>query len=243
VTPVTAERRIFRACAIFSVIDSFVILRGVDGAGSARQVRGPVTFQLTAIGTGPGRQELDPAWTLPVIRGASGAFISDGTLADPAGRRSRPVGPALDVEITVTGRAYRATAPTPPPGAPSGPQLVNLDPSQPTVTVTPFPVALWPGYGYPFPGSPYGYSIVRGEVLLAPGGAGVGQAQVTATTTAGDWSDAYLTDRTGQWVFVVPDAHAGAITFAARDSAGNSAHTTVTVTASTTVAAPVLIPT
>jgi hypothetical protein len=237
---VQAERRVARACAIFSMVDSFVGLRGVDGPGSARQVRGAVVFRLTAMGAGLRRRELDPAWTLPVVRSASGAFISRGVLLDPAGRRSRPVGPPLDVEITVTGRSYRATALPPVSGAPGGPQLVNLDPSQPTATVTPFPVALWPGYAYPFPDSPSGYSIVRGEVLRGPAGAGVDQAQVTAT--AGSWSDAYLTDATGQWVFVLPDAQAGAVAITARDSGGKSATTTVTVTASATIAAPVLIP-
>jgi hypothetical protein len=243
VTPVQAERRISRACAIFSAVDSFVMLRGVDGPGAARQFRGGVAFRLNAIGVGLARQDLDPAWTLPVIRGASGAFISDGTLLDPAGRRSRPVGPPLNMEITVTGRAYRATALPAVAGAPGGPQLVNLDPSQPTAIVTPFPVALWPGYAYPFPGSPSGYSIVRGAVLRGPAGAGVGKAQVNATAATGNWSDAYLTDGTGQWVFVIPDAQAGAGTVTARDPAGKSATTTVTVTASTTIAAPVLIPT
>jgi hypothetical protein len=239
---VQAERRVARACAIFSVVDSFVSLRGVDGPGSARQVRGAVVFRLTAMGAGLGRRELDPAWTLPVVRGASGAFISHGVLLDPAGRRARPVGPPLDVEITVIGRSYRATALPPVSGAPGGPQLVNLDPSQPTATVTPFPVALWPGYAYPFPDSPSGYSVVRGEVLRGPAGAGVDQAQVTATAAAGNWSDAYLTDATGQWVFILPSAQAGAVVITARDSAGKSATTTVTVTASATIAAPVLIP-
>jgi len=56
-----AERRITRACAIFSVTDSFVTLRGVDGAGLARQARGPVTFQLTGIGSGPARRSIGTA--------------------------------------------------------------------------------------------------------------------------------------------------------------------------------------
>src|SRR5690349_15032714 len=152
----------------------------------------------------------------------------------PSSSGSRRWAPALG--------AGNWTRPGPCPwsGAPRGPQLVNLDPSQPTATVTPFPVALWPGYAYPFPDSPSGYSIVRGEVLRGPAGAGVDQAQVTAT--AGSWSDAYLTDATGQWVFVLPDAQAGAVAITARDSGGKSATTTVTVTASATIAAPVLIP-
>jgi hypothetical protein len=70
----------------------------------------------------------------------------------------------------------------------------------------------------------------------------VDQAQVTATAAAGNWSDAYLTDATGQWVFILPSAQAGAVVITARDSAGKSATTTVTVTASATIAAPVLIP-
>jgi hypothetical protein len=253
-TPLQAEPRVIRSCAIFSVVDSFVMLRGVDGPGSARQVRGTVTFQLTAIGSGTGRRALGPAWTLPVIRGASGAFISYGTIVDPAGRRSRPMGPPLDLDIMVAGPAYRAAAlthpPAPAPGAPlpaapapPGPQLVNLDPSQPTVAVTPFTVQLWPGYGYPFPARPVGYSIVRGEVLSTPAGAGVDQAQVAITAAAGNWSDAYVTDSTGQWVFTVPDAQAGDVTIVASDAAGHSDQTKLTVTASTTIAAPALIPT
>ena len=167
-TTPAAERRVLRPCAIFSVVDTFVTLRGVDGQASARHVRGTLAFQLTAMGSGAGRQSFGPGWTLPVVQGASGAFISYGTVMDPAGHRRRPIGPPLDVDVTVVGPAYRATALPPPaaPGqpAPAAPQLVNLDPSQPTVPVTPFPVQLGPGYAYPFPASPSGYSIVRGDV-------------------------------------------------------------------------------
>jgi hypothetical protein len=137
------------------------------------------------------------------------------------------------VEVTVTGAAYRATSL-------AGLQLVNLDPAQPTATVAPVPVQLAPGYGYPFPATPVGYSLVRGEVLTATGGAGVGQAQVTAA--AGNWSDAYVTDGTGQWVFAIPDAQAGQLTISARDQGGHTDSKPVTVTASTTVTVPVLIP-
>ena len=239
-----AERRVLRPCAIFSVVDTFVTLRGVDGPASARRVRGTLSFQLTAIGSGAGRQSYDPAWMLSVVQGASGAFISYGVIVDPEGDRRRPIGPALEVDVTVVGPAYRAThlAPQAAAGgaAPAGPQLVNLDPSQPTVAVTPFPVELGPGYGYPFPASPVGYSIVRGEVRSGGTGAGVDQAQVTGSATAGNWSDSYVTDSTGQWVFVIPDAQAGEITIAARDAAGATAQDTVNVTASSTVAVPPL---
>ncbi len=234
-TTPAAERRITRACAIFSVVDGFVTLRGVDGAGLARQVRGPVIFQLTAIGSGPARRPLVPGWTLPVIQGRSGAFISYGLIAAPSGRRSRPAGPPLPMDVTVTGPAYRAAAL-------AGLQLINLDPAQPTAAVAPVQVQLAPGYGYPFPDTPAGYCLVRGEVLTGPGGAGVGQAQVTGTAAAGNWSDTYLTDGTGQWVFAIPDAAAGQITFTARDPAGATDSATVTITASTTIAVPVLIP-
>ena len=230
-----AERRITRACAIFSVTDSFVILRGVDGPGAARQVRGPIDFGLTAIGSGAARQTLAAGWTLPVVQGISGAFISYGIIADPSGQRARPAGPPLAVDVTVTGPAYRA-APL------AGLQLVNLDPAQPTAAVAPVPVQLAPGYGYPFPVSPVGYSLVRGEVLASAGGAGVAQAQVTGTAAAGGWSDIYVTDGTGQWVFAIPDAPAGQITVIARDPAGHEDSAPVTVTASSTIAAPVLIP-
>jgi hypothetical protein len=230
-----AERRITRACAIFSVTDSFVTLRGVDGAGLARQARGPVTFQLTGIGSGPARRSLVPGWTLPVTQGTSGAFISYGIIAGPSGRQSRPTGPPLAVDVTVTGPAYRPTSL-------AGLRLVNLDPAQPSTPVVPVPVQLAPGYGYPFPATPAGYSLVRGEVRTGPGGAGVGEAQVTGTAAAGNWSDTYITDGTGQWVFAIPDAGAGRITFTARDPAGATDSATVTITASTTIAVPVLIP-
>jgi hypothetical protein len=233
--PVRAEPRVTRASAIFSVVDSFVILRGVDGAGSARQVRGPITFQLTAIGSGPAREALGPGWTLAVVQGISGAFVSYGLIADPSGRRSRPIGPPLAVEVTVTGPAYRATSL-------DGVQLVNLDPAQPTAEVAPVAVELAPGYGYPFPPALAGYSLIRGEVLASAGGAGVGQAQVTGTAAAGGWSDTYVTDGTGQWVFAIPDAAAGQVTFTARDPAGATDSATVTITASATIAVPVLIP-
>ena len=154
-TTPAAERRITRACAIFSVVDGFVTLRGVDGAGLARQVRGPVIFQLTAIGSGPARRPLVPGWTLPVIQGRSGAFISYGLIAAPSGRRSRPTGPPLPMDVTVTGPAYRAAAL-------AGLQLINLDPAQPTAAVAPVQVQLAPGYGYPFPDTP-------GRVLPGPG--------------------------------------------------------------------------
>jgi len=91
------------------VTDSFVTLRGVDGAGLARQARGPVTFQLTGIGSGPARRSLVPGWTLPVTQGTSGAFISYGIIAGPSGRQSRPTGP----------RAWRASP------APSTPRRVT----------------------------------------------------------------------------------------------------------------------
>jgi hypothetical protein len=230
-----AEPRVTRACAIFSVTDSFVILRGVDGPGAARQVRGPIGFQLTAMGSGAARQPLTAGWTLPVVQGISGAFISYGIIADPSGLRARPTGPPLAVDVTVTGPAYR-TAPLP------DVQLVNLDPAQPTATVTPVQVQLAPGYGYSFPATPAGYSLVRGEVLTSPGGAGVAQAQVTGTAAPGNWSDAYVTDGTGQWVFAIPDAQAGQITVTARDPAGHTDSAQVTVTASSTIAAPALIP-
>lgn len=233
-TPV-AEARVTRACAIFSVTDSFVILRGVDGPGAAGRVQGPIAFLLTAIGSGAARQPLVPGWTLPVVQGISGAFISYGIIADPSGWRSRPLGPPLAVDVTVTGPAYRAASL-------AGVQLFNLDPAQPTAPVAAVPVQLAPGYGYPFPATPVGYSLVRGEVLTGPGGAGVGQAQVTGTAAAGNWSDAYVTDGTGQWVFAIPDAGAGQITFTARDPLGHTASAAVTVTASTTVSAPVLTP-
>lgn len=233
-TPQT-EPRVTRSCAIFSVTDSFVILRGVDGAGAARQIRGPIAFQLTAMGSGAARQTLAAGWTLPVVQGISGAFISYGIIADPSGQRARPAGPPLAVDVTVTGPAYRV--------APLGElQLVNLDPAQPTAAVTPVPVQLAPGYGYPFPPVPVGYSLVRGEVLTGPGGTGTGQAQVTGAAAAGNWSDAYVTDGTGQWVFAIPDAQAGQVTVTARDPAGHSDSAQVTVTASSTIAAPVLIP-
>jgi hypothetical protein len=233
-TPQT-EPRVTRACAIFSVTDSFVILRGVDGPGAARRVLGPIGFQLTAIGSGAARQTLAAGWTLPVVQGISGAFISYGIIADPSGQQARPAGPPLTVDVAVTGPAYRATSL-------AGLQLVNLDPTQPTALVAAVQVQLAPGYGYPFPASPVGYSLVRGEVLASAGGAGVAQAQVTGTTAAGTWSDTYMTDGTGQWVFAIPDAAAGQITVTARDLAGQTDSAPVTVTASTTVAAPVLIP-
>lgn len=233
-TPV-AEARVTRACAIFSVTDSFVILRGVDGPGAAGRVQGPIAFLLTAIGSGAARQPLAPGWTLPVVQGISGAFISYGIIADPSGWRSRPVGPPLAVDVTVTGSVYRATSL-------AGVQLFNLDPAQPTAAVAPVAVQLAPGYGYPFPATPVGYSLIRGEVLTGPGGAGVGQAQVTGTAAAGNWSDADVTDGTGQWVFAIPDAQAGQVTITARDPAGATDSAQVTVTASATIAVPPLIP-
>jgi hypothetical protein len=232
-TPLT-EARVTRACAIFTVTDSFAILRGVDGPGAARQVRGPVGFGLTAIGTGAARQPLAAGWTLPVVQGISGSFISYGIIADPSGWRSRPSGPPLAVEVTATGPAYRITPPV-------SLQLVNLDPAQPTASVTPVAVQLVPGYGYPFPAAPVGYSLVRGEVLKAPGGPGIDQAQVTAADPAGNWSDTYLTDGTGQWVLAIPDAQAGQITITARNPAGAQVSAQVTVTASSTIAVPLLI--
>jgi hypothetical protein len=235
VTTPAAERRTSRACAIFSVTDSFIALRGVDGAGAARQARGSVVFQLIAVSSGPARQPLAPGWTLPVIRGPSGAFISYGIIADPLGRRSRPAGPPLTVDVMATGPAYR---PTPVPGL----RLVNLDPAQPSAPVTAIPVPLTPSYGYPFPATPGGYALVRGEVLTGPGGAGVGAAQVTGTAAAGNWSDTYLTDSTGQWVFAIPDVGAGRVTFTAHAPSGAADSATVTITASTTIAVPVLIP-
>jgi len=245
VTTPAVERRVLSPSAIFTVTDTFVTLRGVDGPASARHVRGTLAFQLTAMGSGAGRQSLDPGWTLPVVQGASGAFISYGTVMDPGGQRSRLIGPPLDVDLTVVGPAYRATALPPPaaPGqpAPAAPQLVNLDPSQPPVPVTPFPVQLGPGYGYPFPASPSGYSIVRGEVSYGAGGAAADQAQVTGSTAAGTWSDGYLTDRTGQWVFVIPDGQAGQITITATDAAGATAQAEVNVATSSMVAVPPLI--
>ena len=92
VTTPLAESRVTRACAIFSVTDSFVILRGVDGPGAARQVQGPIGFRLTATGSGAAHQLLGPGWTLPVVQGIFGAFISYGFIAGPLGRRSRPWG-------------------------------------------------------------------------------------------------------------------------------------------------------
>ena len=240
------ERRVLRPCAIFSVVDTFVTLRGVDGPASARHVRGALAFQLTAMGSGAGRQPLAAAWTLPVVQGASGAFISYGTIVDPEGHRWRPIGPPLDVDVTVVGPAYRATALPPPPApaqpAPAAPQLVNLDPSQPTALVTPFPVQLGPGYAYPFPASPSGYSIVRGDVRYGADGPAADQAQVTGSAAAGNWSDGYLTDSTGQYVFVIPDAQAGQITITASDASGATAQAPpVNVAASSTVAVPPLI--
>jgi hypothetical protein len=235
VTTPAAEARVTRPCAIISLTDSFVVLRGVAGPGAARQVLGPVAFGLTAIGSGAARQSLVPGWTLPVVQGISGAFISYGMITDPSGWRSRPSGPPLAVEVTVTGPAYRVASPV-------GLQLVNLDPAQPTAAVAPVLVQLAPGYGYPFPATPAGYSLVRGEVLKAAAGDGVGQAQVTAADAAGNWSDTYLTDDTGQWVFAIPDAQAGQLTITARNPAGAQDSAQVTVTASSTIAVPPLIP-
>ena len=229
------EARVTRPCAIISLTDSFVTLRGVAGPGAARQVQGPVAFGLTAIGSGAARQELAAGWTLPVVRGISGAFVSYGIIADPSGWRSRPSGPPLAVEVTVTGSAYRVASPV-------GLRLVNLDPAQPTAAVAPVPVQLAPGYGYPFPVTPSGYSLVRGEVLTSAGGPGVDQSQVTAADAAGNWSDTYLTDSTGQWVFAIPDAQAGQFTITARNPAGAQDSAQVTVTASSTIAVPPLIP-
>jgi hypothetical protein len=135
----------------------------------------------------------------------------------------------------VTGPAYQ---PTPVPGL----RLVNLDPAQPSAPVTVIPVPLAPGYGYPFPALTGGYSLVRGEVLTGPGGAGAGAAQVTGTAAAGNWSGTYLTDSTGQWVFAIPDAGAGQVTFTAYAPSGAADSATVPVTASTAIAVPVLIP-
>jgi hypothetical protein len=235
VTTPLIEARVARPCAIISLTDSFVTLRGVAGPGAARQVQGPVAFGLTAIGSGAARQELAAGWTLPVVRGISGAFISYGIIADPSRWRSRPSGPPLAAEVTVTGPAYRVASPV-------GLRLVNLDPAQPTQAVAPVLVQLAPGYGYPFPATPVGYCLARGEVLASAGGPGVGQAQVTAMDAAGSWTDAYLTDGTGQWVFAIPDAQAGQVTITARNPAGDQDSAQVTVTASSTIAVPPLIP-
>ena len=232
------EPRILLPCAIFTVTDTFVSQRGVDGPASARQARGTVTFQVIAL-VGAARQPLGPGWTLTVVRTASGAFISDGTLSGPDSTRRRPIGPPLDLELTVTGPCYRSAS-LPPPGA-AGPRLVNLDPAQPAVPVNPYLVTLAPGYGYPFPAQPFGYSIVRGEVLTGAGGPGVAQAAVTAGDAAGAWTDSYLTDRTGQWVFVVPDAQAGQVNVTARDTAGRIVQGAVQVAASSSVTVPPLI--
>ena len=231
-----AEARVTRACAIFSVTDSFVILRGVDGPGAARQARGPVGFRLTAIGSGAARQPLAPGWTLPVVQGISGAFISYGIIADPSGWRSRPSGPPLAVDVTVTGPAYRVTSPV-------GLQLVNLDPAQPTAAVAPVPVQLAPGYGYPFPATPVGYSLVRGEVLTRPGrrrsrpgaGHGHGPRQATGPTPTSPTAPA-----------------SGCSPFPMRRPARSPSppatrrvprtRRQVTVTASSTIAVPALIP-
>jgi hypothetical protein len=225
--------------AIFTVNDTFVTLRGVDGPGAARRALGPLTFQLTALGRGAAWQALAPGWTLTVVQGASGAFISDGTITDPDGNRRRPIGPPLDLELVITSAAYRST-PLPPPAAPgqplnAAPRLVNLDRAQPPVAVTPFPVQLSPGYGYPFPGPPYGYAILRGEVSSRSSGLPVAQSQVSATAPGG-WTDSYTTDSTGQWVFVLPDSQAGSITVTA-----GAARATVPVAASSVVGVPPLI--
>ena len=239
-TAAAAEQRLVLPAAIFTVTDILVMLRGIDGPASARQARGDLTFQLTTLGSGAARQALTPGWSLPVVRGTSGAFISDGTLTSPDGSRRRPIGPPLDLELTITGPAYRDT-PLPPPAVPgqppnAPPRLVNLDPAQPAVPVTPFPVQLSPGYAYPFPGQPYGYSVLRGEVRSGPGGTPAVRAQVTAATAAGGWTDSYTTDSTGQWLFVLPDTQAGEVTIAA-----GAAKATVEVAASSTVVVPPFI--
>jgi hypothetical protein len=113
------------------------------------------------------------------------------------------------------------------------------------VAVNPFPVQLSPGYGYPFPGQPNGYSILRGEVRSATGQPAAGAEVVAATTGPGGtppaWTDAYLTDGTGQWLSVIPDARAGPIAITATGPDGTRAQATVPVAASSLGTVPPLI--
>jgi hypothetical protein len=120
-------------------------------------------------------------------------------------------------------------------------RLVNLNENAASVAVTAVAVEVHPGYAYPLPPSPKGFALVRGEVRQA--GSGNGRQGATVEATAAGYRERYVTDGTGQWVLVVPDARTGSLTVLVTDISGATQRRTVAVRASSSVAvAPFTFP-
>ncbi|MGY1636840.1 Ig-like domain-containing protein [Geodermatophilus sp. SYSU D00742] len=231
----TVDVRTRSASAVFTPVDTFVRLRGIDGDAAARRARGGLRFSVTAVGPAVASRQLAPGWTLHVLETASGHFLSDGILITPEGRRVRPVGGDVDVALVVEGPAYRRVR------VPAV-RLVNLEPSAPADAPVPVQVLLHPGYGYPFPDRPQRYSLLWGAVLRTPRGPGIADASVEASATRGQFpGSTYVTDASGQFVVVLPDDRAGPVSVTARTPNGETSSTTVGVPVSSTAAVPPFI--
>lgn len=194
--PTFTDIRRLSATLVFDLEDGFARARGTRGA-HPRPFE-PVKFLATARFAGNVRQDIDPPLELVVTRNGGGYHLFFGAARQPDGsRRER----ALDdgrYAVRVEGRFYQ--------------------PLERSDVVVPTPgrgllYDLRPNYAYPFPPNStlpggLGLTLLRGT-LHTTDGRGVAGAtlQVVGVT------EPCLTDASGQWVLVFPDAQpSGAVT-------------------------------
>jgi hypothetical protein len=195
--------------AVFEVVDVFARDRGLAGPGGGIAPIGPLRIEVIATGGPAARRPVDPPWELVLVESSPGILLSYGRFLGEQGVRYLAVGPPLAVDIEVSSPLYcPLTLPAQLAGGKLVPSLVNVDPAAPLERPVPVAIELHPGAAYPFPPLEE-FALVRGSVRRTDGRAVFG-AQVAGQI--GGWAETTRTDRTGQWVFVVPNAAVGQIT-------------------------------
>lgn len=163
---------------------------------------GPVDFHVVTGGTPNSKSDLK----LHVTQNSSGVYVFTGLVSRTGGDTETRL-PAGDYNVRISSRFYRTIE--------TG--VIRIPAADPRHALQTFDLV--PNHAYPFPrgGSPRGGdrpTLLRGT-LHEPGGAPLEGAiihvEVTYPTSAAtvprdsEWKRSYLTEASGQWVFVVPD--------------------------------------
>jgi hypothetical protein len=183
----SADRRRLSATLIFDVTDNYASRVGV--AGTFARALGPMRFSLIARDPGTGsEQPLEPPVALATITNPSGFQLWFGARGDGG----LPPDPG-SYRVRVDSDYYAPwTSPT---------LVATPAPS------TPVRCGRAPGYAYPFArgglaAASVSPTVVRGALQDLNG---TGQAGASVAVTAGVTTMSYLTDVTGQFLFVIPD--------------------------------------
>ena len=183
------ELRRYTATLIFDLEDRFARERGVRQP-HPRPFE-PLKFLVTAQGVGAGRRAFEPPLELVVRRNGGGYHIFNNQVRLKNGTvLKRALADDL-YDLRVEGRFYQSA------------EQAAVALPRPDVALS---LDLLPGYFYPFPTESvplggHGFALLRGA-LHTTDGRGLAGAQVAV---AGALSS-YVTDETGQWVLIFPDA-------------------------------------